>query len=329
MGRGMGETTDELAALDHLVAERGITGWCLPAERYLLYHLARHGPGAGAIVEIGSWTGLSTAYLAAGSKAGGRERVTAIDPFAPDTMALFSDAPAPASLLDAFQANMRAVGVADWVTPITALAEQAARTWDNRPIRLLYIDGDHAYDHVCRDFADWRDWIAPEGLVAFHDALEPRWPGVARFLDEVLLPAGWRVYQLAAAPPTIREAPPLSTIVVAQRPGATSVGQAFPGGQGPFVTQAGLVQALRLHHQELLAQHQELLVLRQVRAVAEESGAYARRLERRVRELERDHARLAESTKALDRALRRANPLKRPLGRLAGAWLRGSRRNPT
>ena len=58
-----------------------IEGWLGPADGYLLYRLARDGEGAGAIVEIGSWMGLSTAWLAAGSKAAGRETVHAVDVF--------------------------------------------------------------------------------------------------------------------------------------------------------------------------------------------------------------------------------------------------------
>jgi hypothetical protein len=41
--------------------------------------LAAGGPGLGAIVEIGCSQGRPTAFLAAGSRGAGRERVVAID----------------------------------------------------------------------------------------------------------------------------------------------------------------------------------------------------------------------------------------------------------
>ena len=47
-----------------------------------------------------------------------------------------------------------------------------------------------------------------------------------------------------------------------------------------------------------------------------EAEAYAERLEARVAELEGQHARLAETNRALDRALRAANPVKNRLRRL-------------
>ncbi len=49
-----------------------------------------------------------------------------------------------------------------------------------------------------------------------------------------------------------------------------------------------------------------------------EAEAYARRLEERVTELERAHERLAADARALDRALRAANPAKNRLRRLLG-----------
>jgi predicted O-methyltransferase YrrM len=49
-------------------------------EARALFGLAYAGPGEGAIVEIGSFIGRSTIYLAKGAMAAGRERVTAIDP---------------------------------------------------------------------------------------------------------------------------------------------------------------------------------------------------------------------------------------------------------
>jgi predicted O-methyltransferase YrrM len=45
-----------------------------------------------------------------------------------------------------------------------------------RPVDVLFIDGDHTYEGVRADFESYRDLVAPDGLVAFHDILEH--PGV-------------------------------------------------------------------------------------------------------------------------------------------------------
>ncbi len=37
------------------------------------------------------------------------------------------------------------------------------------PLDFLFIDGDHSYDGVTRDFALYRGLVRPSGLIAFHD----------------------------------------------------------------------------------------------------------------------------------------------------------------
>jgi|AGTN01.1.fsa_nt_gi hypothetical protein len=58
-----------------------IEGFLHDLEGYTLLQLAARGSGTGAIVEIGSFMGRSTAFLAAGSKLAGREKVIAVDHF--------------------------------------------------------------------------------------------------------------------------------------------------------------------------------------------------------------------------------------------------------
>lgn len=51
-----------------------------------------------------------------------------------------------------------------------------------RQLDLVFIDGDHAYDAVCRDIIEWRPRIAPGGLLCGHDAHDANWPGVDQAL---------------------------------------------------------------------------------------------------------------------------------------------------
>jgi hypothetical protein len=44
-----------------------------------------------------------------------------------------------------------------------------ARDW-REPFDLLWIDGDHRYEAVARDFADWFPKLTSGGIVAFHDS---------------------------------------------------------------------------------------------------------------------------------------------------------------
>ena len=58
-----------------------------------------------------------------------------------------------------------------------------SRTWDrirhllgDRPLDVLFVDGDHTYEGVKKDFADYSALVRPGGVVAFHDIV-PGGPG--------------------------------------------------------------------------------------------------------------------------------------------------------
>ncbi|GAH29842.1 unnamed protein product, partial [marine sediment metagenome] len=58
----------------------GIDGWLSDSEGELLYELAKKVPSGQAIVEISSWKGKSTVWLAKGTEAGQRNKVHSVDP---------------------------------------------------------------------------------------------------------------------------------------------------------------------------------------------------------------------------------------------------------
>jgi predicted O-methyltransferase YrrM len=75
-------------------------------------------------------------------------------------------------------------------------SDTAIKSWSG-PIDFLFIDGDHGYDAVRRDWEDWSPHVTADGVVAFHDALlEASWMdesfGSARFVAELRERAnGW------------------------------------------------------------------------------------------------------------------------------------------
>src|SRR5690606_8514286 len=86
-----------------------------------------------------------------------------------------------------FEEFKRRVG--DRVTFVRAHSSEAARLW-SRPIGLLHVDADHAYDAVRADFEAWSPHVVPGGIIALDD-VHPNYPGVQRLLSE-LLASGWR-----------------------------------------------------------------------------------------------------------------------------------------
>lgn len=193
---------DEFWRLAHATAQ--VEGFLDPREGYLLYRAAAEGPGIGAIVEIGSYCGRSTAFLAAGAKAAQRERVFAVDHFQGSTEHQAGQPFASAVLaqegttLGRFRANLHRLDLIDHVEPIVAMSAEAAGSWRG-PIRLLFIDGDHAYESVRADFFHWTPFLVAGGLVALHDVGHT--PSVTRFFEEVQVN---RDFSLVAAAVSLR-----------------------------------------------------------------------------------------------------------------------------
>ena len=67
--------------------------------------------------------------------------------------------------------------------------ERIRRLLGGRPLDFLFIDGDHTYDGVRQDFADYAPLVRPGGLVAFHDIV-PGGPG--KHGDPGDVPGFWR-----------------------------------------------------------------------------------------------------------------------------------------
>ena len=133
----------------------GVPGWLTDEEGEALYELAKRCTGRGAIVEIGSWKGKSTICLGLGSRAGNGVRIVAIDPH---TDYRFGD----------FKANVERAGIADLVTPVPSLSQDAANGF-GEPIELLFVDGSHEEGDVRADFDQWVPKVVDGGWVAFHD----------------------------------------------------------------------------------------------------------------------------------------------------------------
>ncbi len=164
-----------------LGAMRGVEGWLAKEEAELLFALAS-GVETGCIVEVGSYRGRSTIALALGSRSGHGAPVFALDPHEPFTGALGGDfGPEDRA---AFYRNMLRSGCYLDVRLINLDSETVTRGW-SKPVSLLWIDGDHSYQGVSRDFNCWQTHLAPDAQVVFDDSLDPR-IGPARLIKELL-----------------------------------------------------------------------------------------------------------------------------------------------
>ncbi len=142
-----------------------IEGWLTNREGSFLYQAAKSVSGRGVVVEIGSWKGKSTVWLAGGSKAGKKTKVYAIDPHAQTSLHTELQ---QQSTLEEFTKNLDTAGLSDLVKPIVHTSEKAVSKW-NKPIELLFIDGAHDYESVKADFFFWSPFVVDGGIIAFHD----------------------------------------------------------------------------------------------------------------------------------------------------------------
>jgi MMP 1-O-methyltransferase len=146
--------------------------------------LAAWTPAKGAIVEIGSFKGKSTVALATMAKKYGLGPVVAIDPHQ-GLAYLGPDAPQQSPTFDEFLGNVRSAGLDANVEVQRAYSRDVAKTW-SRPIRLLWIDGDHSYEGCKEDFDLFSPFLADGAVVAFHDALNAVEGPIRVFTEEVL-----------------------------------------------------------------------------------------------------------------------------------------------
>jgi hypothetical protein len=143
-----------------------IDGWLKLAGAELLFAAAAS-VSSGCIVEVGSYRGRSTVALCAGSMAGRKVPVFAIDPhehFVGVKGGVFGPGDRRA-----FFRTMLTAKFASVVRLVNLSSEVVAPGWD-KPVSLLFIDGDHRYEAVLSDFAAWRPHLTDHAIVIFQDA---------------------------------------------------------------------------------------------------------------------------------------------------------------
>jgi MMP 1-O-methyltransferase len=141
-------------------------------------------PAEGLIVEIGSFKGKSTVALATVSERYELDPVVAIDPHA-GLGYVGADMPHQSPTFDEFLTSVKLAGVAHKVEAHRAFSRDVARGW-HRPIRLLWVDGDHSYSGCKEDFDLFAPHLVAGGVIAFHDTLNAFDGPIRVFVEDVL-----------------------------------------------------------------------------------------------------------------------------------------------
>jgi MMP 1-O-methyltransferase len=153
---------------------------------YLLAYAATNGD----VVEIGSWQGQSTAFLAQACEDTNNGVVHAIDTFQgnPGKEHFYTIA-GGGTAEAAFRRNIAAAGLEHRVHVYPMRSREAHNKIDV-PLRMLFIDGEHTYHAVTDDLA-FASLVVPDGIIAFDDYDAERCPGVVQAVQDFLGRGGW------------------------------------------------------------------------------------------------------------------------------------------
>jgi predicted O-methyltransferase YrrM len=152
-------------------------------ELQTLFWLAYSLPEGSLGLEIGSYLGASTCYIAAGL-AHRKGHLLCVDTWNNETM--------PEGLRDTYLEFCRNIDPIH--QSIIAIRKDSSKLDSQdipQKVDLVFIDGDHSYEAVKKDFLIISNFISESGIVAFHDCLA--FPGVSQVIGEALSTGWWRI----------------------------------------------------------------------------------------------------------------------------------------
>jgi predicted O-methyltransferase YrrM len=160
-----------------LKAAEAATGFMPGAEGLALYGAAARYAGRGPVLEVGTYCGKSTVYLAAAARAAGQPVITVDHHHGSEEnqpgweyhdTTLVDPVTGRLDTLPHARATLARAGVEDDVIVVVGRSADVARVW-RTPLGMLFIDGGHTDVAATADYESWAPWIAPGGLLAIHD----------------------------------------------------------------------------------------------------------------------------------------------------------------
>ena len=146
-------------------------------EGICLYNYALNSSKKGPILEIGSYCGKSTIYIATAAKkysgcvysvdhhTGSEENQVGWEYH---DIELFDEETGRINSFPEFMRNLRKANLLDTVVPIVSDSSLVSRYW-KIPLSMVFIDGGHTMEAAYNDFNNWKDKIIKGGILAIHD----------------------------------------------------------------------------------------------------------------------------------------------------------------
>jgi predicted O-methyltransferase YrrM len=125
--------------------------------------LARHAANRRRLVEVGVWHGVTTCRLRRVMAADGV--LFGVDPYPPGRLGFSAQ-----RVIARREVSGSPRGEVRW---LRLTGEEAARRLAEAgepPVDFVFIDGEHSYDGLRRDWEAWSGLVAPGGVAALHDS---------------------------------------------------------------------------------------------------------------------------------------------------------------
>ena len=120
------------------------------------------------VVEIGSWSGFSTALLA--NEIQGKGKVFAVDHWLGNPKTVTGEEAGLRDVYGMFKSNLIRMGLWDTVNPMVMDSETAASICRDGILDFVFIDADHQYESIKQDIELWLPKVKKGGILAGHDA---------------------------------------------------------------------------------------------------------------------------------------------------------------
>jgi predicted O-methyltransferase YrrM len=158
-------------------AAEAAKGFMPPGEGLALYRTAAAYAARGPVVEIGTYCGKSTIYLAAAARDADQMVITVDHHHGSEEnqagweyhdTTLVDERTGRLDTLPHFRATLADAGLESQVIAVVGRSAQVARLW-RTPLGMLFIDGGHTDAAAQADYANWSPWVTRGGALAIHD----------------------------------------------------------------------------------------------------------------------------------------------------------------
>jgi MMP 1-O-methyltransferase len=175
--RGLGRSTIAPMPGEMRRAAEAARGFMPPAEGLALYRTAATYSALGPVLEVGTYCGKSTIYLACAARQAGQVVVTVDHHHGSEEnqpgweyhdASLADPATGRIDTLPFFRSTLTGLGLDDDVIAIVGRSADVARLWQ-APLGMLFIDGGHTEAAAQADYEGWTPRVAPGGALAIHD----------------------------------------------------------------------------------------------------------------------------------------------------------------